>query len=37
VNFDLSPYANVVSHRKRVSARAAVHAALEAEGSYSLA
>jgi glutathione S-transferase len=32
VNFDLSPYANVVSHRERISARAAVHAALEAEG-----
>ncbi len=32
VNFDLSPYANVVSHRKRISARAAVHSALEAEG-----
>jgi glutathione S-transferase len=32
VNFDLSPYANVVSHCKRISARAAVRAALEAEG-----
>jgi glutathione S-transferase len=32
VNFDLSPYANVVSHCKRISARTAVRAALEAEG-----
>jgi glutathione S-transferase len=32
MNFDLSPYANVVSLRKRISARAAVRAALEAEG-----
>jgi glutathione S-transferase len=32
VNFDLLSYANVVSHRKRISARAAVRAALEAEG-----
>jgi glutathione S-transferase len=32
VNFDLSPYANVVSHCKRISARAAVRATLEAEG-----
>ena len=31
VNFDLSPYANVVSHCKRISARTAVRAALEAE------
>jgi glutathione S-transferase len=32
VNFDLSPYANVVSHYKRISVRATVRAALEAEG-----
>jgi glutathione S-transferase len=32
VNFDLSPYPNVDSHRKRISARAAVRTALEAEG-----
>jgi glutathione S-transferase len=32
VNFDLSPYTNVTSLRKRIAARAAVHAALEAEG-----
>jgi glutathione S-transferase len=31
-NFDLSPYANVVSHRERVSVRTAVHSAMEAEG-----
>ena len=31
-NFDLSPYPNVVSNRKRISARAAVRSALEAEG-----
>ena len=31
VNFDLSPYANVVSHRERVRARAAVRSAMEAE------
>ncbi len=32
VNFDLSPYANVVSHHKRIGERAAVRAAMEAEG-----
>jgi glutathione S-transferase len=32
VNFDLAPYANVVSHRERISSRPAVRAALEAEG-----
>lgn len=32
VNFDLSPYPNVVSHRKRISARPAVQSAMEAEG-----
>jgi len=32
VNFDLSPYANVVSYRQRINARAAVRAALAAEG-----
>jgi glutathione S-transferase len=32
VNFDLLPYPNVVSHRKRIGARTAVHAALGAEG-----
>jgi glutathione S-transferase len=31
VNFDLSPYANVVSHCKRIGARRGVRAALEAE------
>jgi|SRR5579872_308694 len=31
VNFDLSPYANVISLRARVRARAAVRAAMEAE------
>jgi hypothetical protein len=29
VNFDLSPDANVVCHRKRIGARAAVRSALE--------
>ncbi len=32
VSFDLSPYPNVVSYRERISARAAVQTALEAEG-----
>jgi glutathione S-transferase len=32
VAFDLSPYMNVTSHRKRIGVRAAVQAALEAEG-----
>jgi glutathione S-transferase len=32
VNFDLSSYANVISLRRRISTRAAVRAALEAEG-----
>jgi glutathione S-transferase len=32
VNFDLSLYPNVVSHRERIGARAAVRSALEAEG-----
>ena len=32
VNFDLSPYTNVISYRKRIGARVAVRAALEAEG-----
>jgi glutathione S-transferase len=32
VDFDLSPYTNVTSHRKRIGVRAAVQAALEAEG-----
>jgi glutathione S-transferase len=32
VNFDLSPYTNVTSCRKRIAGRHAVHAALEAEG-----
>jgi glutathione S-transferase len=32
VNFDLSPYANIVSYRERVRAREAVHSAMEAEG-----
>jgi glutathione S-transferase len=31
VNFDLSPYANVISHRERVRARPAVRSAMEAE------
>jgi len=31
VNFDLSPYPNVVSYRERVGARAAVRSAMEAE------
>jgi glutathione S-transferase len=31
VNFDLSPYPGVVSHRRRVGARAAVQSALKAE------
>jgi glutathione S-transferase len=32
VNFDLSPYPNVVSYRERIGARAAVHSAMEVEG-----
>jgi len=32
VNFDLSPYTNVVSYRERIGERAAVRSALEAEG-----
>jgi glutathione S-transferase len=32
VNFDLSPYPSVTSYRGRIGARAAVHAALDAEG-----
>ncbi len=32
VNFDLSPYPNVTSYRGRIGARAAVQAALKAEG-----
>ncbi len=32
VNFDLSPYANVVSHHKRIGERDAVRAAMESEG-----
>jgi glutathione S-transferase len=32
VNFDLSSYTSVISYRKRIGARAAVRAALEAEG-----
>jgi glutathione S-transferase len=32
VNFDLSPYQNVISYRKRIGGRAAVRGALEAEG-----
>jgi glutathione S-transferase len=32
VNFDLSPYANVVAHHKHIGKRDAVHAAMEAEG-----
>jgi glutathione S-transferase len=32
VNFDLSPYTNVASCRKRIAGRPAVRAALEAEG-----
>ncbi len=32
VNFDLSPYTNVVSYRKRIAGRAAVRRAQEAEG-----
>jgi glutathione S-transferase len=32
LKFDLSPYANVVSYRKRIGARAAVRSAMEAEG-----
>jgi glutathione S-transferase len=32
VNFDLSPYTNVALHRGRISARAAVRSAMEAEG-----
>jgi glutathione S-transferase len=32
VDVDLSPYTNVTSHRKRINVRAAVQAALEAEG-----
>lgn len=32
VNFDLSPYANVISYRQRIADRAAVRSALEAEG-----
>ena len=32
VNFDLSPYTNVVSYRERIGKRAAVRSALEAEG-----
>lgn len=32
VNFDLSPYPNVVSYRGRIGARTAVRSAMEAEG-----
>jgi glutathione S-transferase len=32
VSFDLSPYQNIVSYRERIRSRAAVRAALEAEG-----
>jgi glutathione S-transferase len=32
VNFDLALYPNIVSHRERIGARAAVRSALEAEG-----
>ena len=32
VNFDLSPYANVISYRERIAQRAAVRSALAAEG-----
>jgi glutathione S-transferase len=32
VNFDLSPYANVISYRQRIAERAAVRLALETEG-----
>ena len=32
VNFDLSPYQNVTSYRRRIAARSAVHASLEVEG-----
>ena len=32
VNFDLTPYPNLVAYQQRVAARPAVHAALEAEG-----
>src|ERR1043165_8792568 len=32
VNFDLSPYQNVTSYRRRIAARPAVHASLEVEG-----
>jgi glutathione S-transferase len=32
MNFDLSPYANIVSYRERIGARAAVRSAMEAEG-----
>jgi glutathione S-transferase len=32
LDFDLSPYANVLAYRKRVAARPAVQAALKAEG-----
>src|SRR5262249_51641159 len=32
VNFDLSPYANVVSHRERIRSRDAVRSAMKTEG-----
>jgi glutathione S-transferase len=32
VNFDLSPYTNIITYRERIGARAAVRSALRAEG-----